>query len=73
MMNWYDDNHDDNLIDNNDYGGDFDEQRKMTEEVENEDKNNVDYKRENTDYDDDDRRYWMQRKCIMWLLMWYTW
>jgi flagellar basal body rod protein FlgB len=45
----------------------------MTEEVENEDKNNVDYKRENTDYDDDDRRYWMQRKCIMWLLMWYTW
>jgi hypothetical protein len=45
------------LIDNNDYGGDFDEQRKMTEEVENEDKNNVDYKRENTDYDDDDRRY----------------
>jgi len=56
MMNLYDDNDDDNLIDNNDYGGDFDEQMKMTEEVENADKNNVDYKGKNTDYDDDDRR-----------------
>jgi len=28
----------------------------MTEEEENEDKNNADYKGKNTDYDDDDRR-----------------